>query len=116
VQDELRGELRTKAADTVITEKVTAVISKLKEGKIDVNDRSSAKSLKYLIQLSSDFTKMLRFIQTQAGSESDLNKDILRDIFTEVTATTLPSTALAFFEHLVVYESQKARADGLNFI
>ena len=59
---------------------------------------------------------MLRFIQNQAGSESDLNKDSLREILTEVTATTLPNAALAFFEHLVVYESMKARTDGLSFI
>jgi hypothetical protein len=62
VQDELRGELRTKAAEHIIMDKVAAVIDKLKEGKINANDRNSTKSLKYLIQLSSDFTKLLRFI------------------------------------------------------
>ena len=59
---------------------------------------------------------MLRFIQNQGNNESNLTKETLRSIFDSTTKTTLPQVGLAFFERLVVYESSKARSDGLSFI
>jgi len=65
-QDELRGELRSLGVSPneqglrVVQDKVKEVMQKLDE--VKVSNRRSTNSLKYLIDLSTDFSQMLRFI------------------------------------------------------
>lgn len=62
VQDDLRGEMQTPGAHqkTKIADKTRQIFKMLASAK--PADKSSLKSLKYLISMTSDLTKMLRFI------------------------------------------------------
>lgn len=78
-------------------------------------DKSSLNSLKYLISMSSDLSKMLRYIQTSADS-TVFTTDMMKEIFQQLSDEPLPSICFNIFRHLVVYESGRSRTDAISFI